>query len=108
MRIDWTNVVAFLAALAPVLAWLEVRAHYRNKRLEARLRLALKDCRAFYEIEMRLCGALLRAGGDSDGADKHSELAIKRFYRLLIRSDGLESPSEQATPKRIAEELARL
>jgi hypothetical protein len=99
-------VAAGVAVVAPILTYFEVRALRRQRRLRARYRQALKDLRAFHEIEMRLCGAVIRSRGYEAG--EKSELAVKRVYRLAIRVDGMESPSDLATPQRIAQELARL
>ena len=77
--------------------------------LLAKYRQALKDLRVFYEIELRLCGAVVSARSTlSPNTDPRSELALKRIFRLMLRSDGMESPSDQATPQRIAQELAKL
>lgn len=79
-----------------------IRQWNENKQLKIKLRRALLDCRAFYEIEARLCETLAMTEFDS------TLFSVQRRVRAAIRSDGMLSPSSDATPRRIAEELAKL
>jgi hypothetical protein len=87
-----------ITAAAAIAAFLTTRNE--NRVLKVKLRLALMDCRAFYEIESRLCGRLASFGS--------TPLAVKRQFRESIRRDGMQTPSDKATPQKIAEELACL
>jgi hypothetical protein len=95
------NILAIVTALiyaATSIAGL-IKLRYENKLLKAKLRRSLVDCRAFYEIEARLCEAL------SIQLDT-SALALKLNVRRAVREDGMTTPS--ATPRSISEELAEL
>lgn len=89
--------------LIAALALLQARMHFRNHELKRKLQIYLKDCRAFYEIEARYSEMAV-----AQGLCGQSAVAAKRFMRLSIRADGLESPSEFSTPLRISQELAKL
>lgn len=90
-----------LGCVVAIATLLEARLLRQNAALKRKLRRALLDCRAFYEIEARLCGYAETSTG-------HSALSIKRMIRDEIRRDGMESPSAEATPQRISQELQRL
>jgi SEC-C motif len=91
-------VIASLAMIiCGVLGLLQARAAYRNRQLVARLRIALKDCVAFYELERRMCESQANALQPPG-----SSVAIKRLWRLSLRRDGLDSPSELATPLQLS------
>lgn len=92
-------VTAMIYAVTSIAGLIKLR--YEKKLLEDKLRRALHDCRAFYEIEARLCEALSLTLNTS-------ALGLKRNIRDAIRRDGMLSPSAGATPHQIAEELAKL
>lgn len=76
----------------------------RNRWLRQVARRALTDCLAFYEEEARLCDYC--AANGVFGTD--SAAAVKRLVRQSLRDDGMQSPSQDATPYRISQELQKL
>lgn len=104
----WFRCLAAFIGATPVIlgiiTFLERRFQRRLARLETKLRRALKDCRAFYEIEARFCAD--SAAAHTHGTD--SPLSVQKLIRESLRRDGMESPSDDATPHRIAQELEKL
>ena len=87
--------------ISAVLAF--AKARLENWLLKIKLRQALSDCLAFYELEEKYVLALteLKKFG-------MSPLAVKRVFRSAQRMRCHSSPSEEATPQRIKQELAKL
>lgn len=76
---------------------------YRRERLRNKLRRALTDCLAFYELEKMLCAhiASMQAGGAT-------ELSVKRMFRAKLRDRKEPTPSDHATPIQMRSELSWL
>jgi hypothetical protein len=91
------SLIVVTASMGLYKQWLE------NHLLRIKLRRALQDVRAFYEIEDRLCSALALSLDSRESA-----LTIKRGVREAVRRDGMLSPSGYSTPHYISQMLAEL
>ena len=104
-----TVVVGLIAASAAILTGLitglftyKASARTRDvERYKGRLKRALMDVAAFYELERLYCEHLASSG------DKSPE-AVKREFRSQLREAGLRSPSEESAPARLEAELESL
>lgn len=97
-------VTTIAAIIVAALAIFEGKLWRENAKLKKKLRRRTLDCLAFYEIEYRLCDAC--ASAHALGCE--TAYATKRLIRSAIRADGMQSPSEDCTPHRLAEDLQEL
>lgn len=97
------EVISIAALICAVLTFLDVRSAHKNRKLRRQLRAALADVRAFYEIETRLCESIAHSSNPPE-----NPVTIRRMVRKAIREDGMPSPSEDATPHRIAQIMVKL
>jgi hypothetical protein len=100
----------YLPYLVPVLCALigaySVRQTRENKKLRDKYRRCLADCLAFYKIEERMAAQIAKPGPLPLGSS--TPLAVKRFFRLILRSEGTPTPSDRATPHQIMKEISDL
>jgi len=95
---DLAGVVALILA---VLTYLITRQALKNRKLKKRLKIALRDCMAFCEIEQTFCQMLFEMHGVAT-------FEMKRAVRTKLRLQHVNTPSELATPVQLERELERL
>lgn len=78
-----------------------------NKRLRRKLRTALTEIEAFRALEDFYAKSIEEGTVIMMGQGKQAN-AIKRWYRIVLRSRGTEPPSDFSAPSRIRVSLAQL
>lgn len=94
-------VIIAIPIICALIAYAGVRQGRENKRLRTKLIVALQDCYAFHNLEEIYCQAI----GEFI---QRSSLTVKRVYRARLRAQGIDTPSDGASPQRLKSELLRL
>lgn len=104
------ELVAFASAFAAISSAIGIYVEFRHRRFKAKLRQALRDCIAFYQLEQLYCEEISAEWMANERGDRcqASVLAIKRIIRARLRAKNNLSPSAEATPQRMVEELSKL
>lgn len=99
------HIVAVLTALCAIATVWQTFSIVENRKLKRKLRQVIKDCIAFYQLEELYCQEIAQQW---IARDNPTPLAIKRIFRARLRGKNNLSPSADATPQRLVEELSKL
>jgi hypothetical protein len=99
------HIAAILTALCAIATVWQTLSIVENRKLKRKLRQAIKDCIAFYQLEELYCQEI---AGNWTLRDNPTPLAIKRIFRARLRGKNNLSPSADATPQRLVEELRKV
>lgn len=95
------------AVIVGVFGYVGRKQAKENKRLRRKLRTALAEIEAFRALEDFYANSI-EDGTVYGFAFCKTANAVKRWYRIVLRSRGTEPPSEFSAPSRIRVSLAQL
>lgn len=99
--------IVLVSLVGAALSYLTLREHLQNAKLKKKLRRALVDCVAFHNLEQVYCD-LVVDGSMRLFSPNASANSVKRYTRSVARQRGLETPSGEANPQKLMEEIAKL
>lgn len=108
----WAKIVVTL--VAALIAYWGARHSRENKRLKRQLRRALLDNLSFHGLEELYCQCLLELGDPWKELPPVTDItpsrimSLKRAVRARFRLDAGRSPSDDATPAKLNQEIEKL
>lgn len=99
------HIVALLTVICALATVWQTHSMIENRKLRKKLRQAIKDCIAFYQLEELYTEEIAK---NWTARNSPTPLSIKRIFRVRLRHKNALSPSGDATPQRMVEELSKL